>query len=322
MRGVFGGSALGAACDGVDHALGIKNIKYTPEGEDVALVLPTVMKNMLQGAVDDMIEGKVREQVEKLVKAAIATAAKLFKKTVPGIPTLGNDADDDADDGLAEDTAEDDEVEAAEGEGGAKGEGTEVDAEGRPITLEEGIERYDEEDAQIGVGTAAIALAAGGGAALALGVSAKDEDGDANPTVQVLDEATIGMVLYSVSCLEPILKAYTKRAHVEQREWFGHTGKDELKAFNKTEKKKKKKERGKVKYQMPVHTFQEIGKETALFAPFLYIKCIILPRQARDKHRENSKKEWHFLRSDGGLGAHEEEDEEVRRRDEKDGRCA
>eukprot|EP01046_Picozoa_sp_COSAG06_P010861 COSAG06_NODE_605_length_13878_cov_13.424995_3_plen_3355_part_00 len=248
----------------------IKNIKYTPEGEDVALVLPTVMKNMLQGAVDDMIEGKVREQVEKLVKAAIATAAKLFKKTVPGIPTLGNDADDDADDGLAEDTAEDDEVEAAEGEGGAKGEGTEVDAEGRPITLEEGIERYDEEDAQVGVGTAAIALAAGGGAALALGVSAKDEDGDANPTVQVLDEATIGMVLYSVSCLEPILKAYTKRAHVEQREWFGHTGKDELKAFNKTEKKKKKKERGKVKYQMPVHTFQEIGKETPLFAPFIY----------------------------------------------------
>ena len=28
----------------------------------------------------------------------------------------------------------------------------------------------------------------------------------------------------------------------------------------------------------------------------LYIKCIILPRQARDKHRENSKTEWRFLR--------------------------
>jgi hypothetical protein len=33
--------------------------------------------------------------------------------------------------------------------------------------------------------------------------------------------------------------------------------------------------------------------ETPLLAPFIY-KCIILPRQARDKHRENSKKEWRF----------------------------
>ena len=32
------------------------------------------------------------------------------------------------------------------------------------------------------------------------------------------------------------------------------------------------------------------GTETRLFAPFLY-KMIILPRQARDKHRENSKKD-------------------------------
>ena len=31
------------------------------------------------------------------------------------------------------------------------------------------------------------------------------------------------------------------------------------------------------------------GKKTALFVSHLYIKCIILPRQARDKHRENSK---------------------------------
>jgi hypothetical protein len=27
----------------------------------------------------------------------------------------------------------------------------------------------------------------------------------------------------------------------------------------------------------------------------LYIKCIILPRQARDKHRESTQKEWRFL---------------------------
>jgi hypothetical protein len=26
----------------------------------------------------------------------------------------------------------------------------------------------------------------------------------------------------------------------------------------------------------------------------LDMKCIVLPRQARDKHRENSKKEWRF----------------------------
>jgi hypothetical protein len=31
----------------------------------------------------------------------------------------------------------------------------------------------------------------------------------------------------------------------------------------------------------------------------LYIKTIILPRQARDKHRENSKKRPFFLRTDG-----------------------
>jgi hypothetical protein len=31
-----------------------------------------------------------------------------------------------------------------------------------------------------------------------------------------------------------------------------------------------------------------IGKETRPFAPFIY--KIVLPRQARDKHRENSKK--------------------------------
>jgi hypothetical protein len=32
-----------------------------------------------------------------------------------------------------------------------------------------------------------------------------------------------------------------------------------------------------------------------LFLRHLYIKCIILPRQARDKHRENSKKSGVFL---------------------------
>ena len=39
------------------------------------------------------------------------------------------------------------------------------------------------------------------------------------------------------------------------------------------------------------------------FLRHLYIKCIILPRQARDKHRENSKKVPFSLRGNGGLGA-------------------
>ena len=42
-----------------------------------------------------------------------------------------------------------------------------------------------------------------------------------------------------------------------------------------------------------VDVVAEFGKETRLFAPFIH-KMIILPRQARDEHRENSKKEWLF----------------------------
>jgi hypothetical protein len=38
------------------------------------------------------------------------------------------------------------------------------------------------------------------------------------------------------------------------------------------------------------------GKKTVLFLRrFVYVSKIILPRQARDKHRENSKKECCFL---------------------------
>jgi hypothetical protein len=40
-----------------------------------------------------------------------------------------------------------------------------------------------------------------------------------------------------------------------------------------------------------------VGKKTALLS-HLYIKCIILPRQARDKHRENSQKVPFSLRYD------------------------
>ena len=41
-----------------------------------------------------------------------------------------------------------------------------------------------------------------------------------------------------------------------------------------------------------------LGKETRPFAPFKF-KMIILPRQARDKHRENSKKDAFLQRRYG-----------------------
>jgi hypothetical protein len=34
--------------------------------------------------------------------------------------------------------------------------------------------------------------------------------------------------------------------------------------------------------------------EKTVFLSHLYIKMLFLPRQARDKHKENSKKEWPF----------------------------
>jgi hypothetical protein len=39
-----------------------------------------------------------------------------------------------------------------------------------------------------------------------------------------------------------------------------------------------------------LHQFEATRQENGTFEPFKYIKRIILPRQARDKHRENSKK--------------------------------
>jgi hypothetical protein len=35
--------------------------------------------------------------------------------------------------------------------------------------------------------------------------------------------------------------------------------------------------------------------EATVFLSHLYVKTIFLPRQARDKHRENSKNEYRFL---------------------------
>ena len=43
-------------------------------------------------------------------------------------------------------------------------------------------------------------------------------------------------------------------------------------------------------------TFEVAVKKRHFLRCHLYRKGIILPRQARDKHREHSKKEWRFLR--------------------------
>jgi hypothetical protein len=43
-------------------------------------------------------------------------------------------------------------------------------------------------------------------------------------------------------------------------------------------------------YSLTRKEVEQMGKGTAIFAPFLYNqKTIILPRQARDKHKENSQ---------------------------------
>jgi hypothetical protein len=41
-------------------------------------------------------------------------------------------------------------------------------------------------------------------------------------------------------------------------------------------------------------THHQVSSENGFFVQFFY-KNDHLPRQARDKHRENSKKAWHFL---------------------------
>jgi hypothetical protein len=41
-------------------------------------------------------------------------------------------------------------------------------------------------------------------------------------------------------------------------------------------------------------------RKTPLFEPFIYIKTIILPRQARDKHRETAQKRVAFCADDDG----------------------
>ena len=54
------------------------------------------------------------------------------------------------------------------------------------------------------------------------------------------------------------------------------------------------------KRQETCYTYRAIGKKTG-FLSYLYIKVIFLPRQARDKHRENSKKARFHVRGHGVL---------------------
>jgi hypothetical protein len=54
---------------------------------------------------------------------------------------------------------------------------------------------------------------------------------------------------------------------------------------------------GELAAMLGAEELQEVRKR--LFLRHLYMKCIILPRQARDKHRENSKK-GRFLAGSGG----------------------
>jgi hypothetical protein len=49
----------------------------------------------------------------------------------------------------------------------------------------------------------------------------------------------------------------------------------------------------------------------ALLRCHLYIKCIILPKQARDKHRENSKKDIAFLQANADDGSISEDPQDV-----------
>jgi len=218
----------------------IETIKYTPEGQDQALVLPTFMKNLLQNAVDDLLEGQVREQVEKLVLAAIGMAAKLFTKALPGIP--GGEDDDDDDDG--DKKGSNVEADDKDGEGAADGQDDAEDDDGIGDASR---------------GAAATALATGGVAA-ALGITIAKGD-DPPKILDVLDEDALDMVLYSMVSLRPFVKKYAKTAKKAQSDWFSLSGKDEIKANNRANKKRKKGNR--IKVRIPIYQFHKAGLAVA-----------------------------------------------------------
>jgi len=93
----------------------IETIRFKPDDALQDFALPRFMRNLLQNAVDDTVEGKVREAVAVLVAGAFAAAATAFKKTVPGVPVPAEDAetadaDPDADEMAADAVAEEDDA--------------------------------------------------------------------------------------------------------------------------------------------------------------------------------------------------------------------
>lgn len=230
----------------------IDKIEYIPEGEDVPFILPTFMKVILQKAVDDIIEGNVREQVNKMVQKCFKMATKLFKKTVPGIEMPATDVDG----------ADGEEAEA--GDDDAEDERIAKLTDGHRVALEEGLDRYVEEDIRPTHQTAGAALVAGVGVASILGIPEKDSNGDKPLILEVLDEDTLEIALYNMTWLEPVMKRYSKIAHKAQGEWYSNEFPKKKRKLKEKEKDKARKYRGQERIQIPLHMFHYSGLESAI----------------------------------------------------------
>ena len=69
------------------------------------------------------------------------------------------------------------------------------------------------------------------------------------------------MVLYSMVSLTPFIKKYAKTAKKAQGEWFSLGGKDEIKANNRANKRRKKGSR--IKVRIPIYQFHKAGLAVA-----------------------------------------------------------
>eukprot|EP01046_Picozoa_sp_COSAG06_P060170 COSAG06_NODE_12707_length_1340_cov_1.032232_2_plen_196_part_00 len=108
----------------------------------------------------------------------------------------------------------------------------------------------------------------------------------------------VGRISIRLSCARPAIKTRTcfifvARPAIKTRKRFVFAGAEDI-------------------HSIVVRSagYSGAGEKTSLFAP-LYIKCIILPRQAQDKHRENSKKgrflaDMSNLCKEAAMGRHRE----------------
>ena len=87
----------------------IETVRYWPPKSDVDVSLSRTMQNLLQTATDNLVEGKVREEIQRLAGAAYTAAATAFQNSIPGIPHRAGDAS--GDEKLLEEEQEDDDVE-------------------------------------------------------------------------------------------------------------------------------------------------------------------------------------------------------------------